>query len=52
MEEIDITDLVNIIKKADLRDNFKRSLNINITFMPFFIKTFSLALKEVYFIFL
>ncbi len=51
MEEIDITDLVNIIKKADLRDNFKRSLSINITFMPFFIKTFSLALKEVYFIF-
>lgn len=40
MEEIDITELANI------RDQIKKSMNITITFMPFFIKTFSLSLNE------
>lgn len=40
MEEIDITEL------AEMRENFKKNLSLGITFMPFFIKTFSIALNE------
>ena len=30
-----------------MRENFKKNLNLGITFMPFFIKTFSIALNDV-----
>ena len=41
-EEIDVTELV--VLKDSLKDNYK-TMGINLTIMPFFIKTLSLALK-------
>jgi len=31
-----------------MRENFKKNLNLSMTYMPFFIKTFSLAMKDVH----
>ena len=40
MDEIEVTELVN------MRNYIKKELKKNVTFMPFFLKAFSLAMVE------